>query len=62
MDSQGPEFFQQRLDKAVSLLREVPASVPIHLELASMADKDFVKQIIDKVNLFLIIYIIIVND
>ncbi|CAG5133393.1 unnamed protein product, partial [Candidula unifasciata] len=49
MDSQAPEFFQQRLDKVVSLLQQVPASVPIHLELASMANKDFVRQIISKV-------------
>lgn len=52
MDSQVPEYFQERLDKVVSLLQEVPASVPVHLELASMANKDFVRQIIDKVVCF----------
>lgn len=49
MDSQAPEFFQQRLDKVVSLLQQVPASIPIHLELASMANREFVRQIISKV-------------
>uniref|UniRef100_A0A0B7BIV7 ADP-dependent glucokinase n=1 Tax=Arion vulgaris TaxID=1028688 RepID=A0A0B7BIV7_9EUPU len=48
MDSQSPEFFHQRLDTVVSLLQQVPANVPVHLELASMANRDFVKHIIDK--------------
>ncbi|CAL1535328.1 unnamed protein product [Lymnaea stagnalis] len=49
MDGQSPEFFDERLEKMVSLLQDVPSSVPVHLELASMANEDFVRQIIEEV-------------
>ncbi|XP_059174088.1 ADP-dependent glucokinase-like [Physella acuta] len=48
MDGQSPKFFQERLNKLVHLLKEVPSTVPIHLELASMANRDFVRLIIDQ--------------
>ncbi|XP_005098113.1 ADP-dependent glucokinase [Aplysia californica] len=49
LDGQTPEFFQQRLEKLITLSKEVPSTTPIHLELASMANKNFVKEIVEKV-------------
>lgn len=56
MDGQSPEFFQERLNKLVYLLKEVPSTVPIHLELASMANRDFVRLIIDQVRILSFTY------
>ncbi|GFS18886.1 ADP-dependent glucokinase [Elysia marginata] len=49
MDALPPHLFEQRLEQLVILLRDVPTSTVSHLELASMANRDFVKQIAEKV-------------
>ncbi|XP_013090269.2 ADP-dependent glucokinase-like isoform X1 [Biomphalaria glabrata] len=48
MDGQSQEFFNERFTKLVTLLKDVPSSIPVHLELASMATKDYVKLIIEQ--------------
>ena len=49
MDALTPDLFVQRLDQFVFLLRGAPKSTVSHLELASMANAVFVKQIAEKV-------------
>ena len=39
----------ERLIKIAELLRQVPLYIPIHVELASMSDKKYVKEMADKV-------------
>ena len=49
LEGQESELFSQRLDKLIALCSDVPSTTPIHLELASMANKQFVKDILEKV-------------
>ncbi|GFO02997.1 ADP-dependent glucokinase [Plakobranchus ocellatus] len=49
MDAQPVKMFEQRLDQLIVLLQDVPKSTVSHLELASMANEGFVKQIVEKV-------------
>ncbi|KAK6179202.1 hypothetical protein SNE40_011617 [Patella caerulea] len=49
LDGETQEFFTKRIDSFISGLRSIPRTVPVHLELASMANKEFVKNILNKV-------------
>ncbi|RUS71928.1 hypothetical protein EGW08_020303 [Elysia chlorotica] len=49
MDALPADLFAKRMDQFVRLLRDAPKSTTSHLELASMANADFVKQIVEKV-------------
>lgn len=50
LDGQDHDFFESRLDALVTGLKGVGPTVPVHLEFASMANRHFVKSILDKVS------------
>ncbi|XP_052101282.1 ADP-dependent glucokinase-like [Mytilus californianus] len=49
LEGQSDEFFSQRLAVVKEGLKTLPITLPVHLELASMAHKDFVKKILEEV-------------
>ncbi|MED6288255.1 hypothetical protein CHARACLAT_024775, partial [Characodon lateralis] len=48
MEGQGRELWGERLKEAVSTIGDIPKDIPIHLELASMTDKDFMNRIMQE--------------
>ena len=53
LDSQKPQFSKKRIEMMLPLLQNLPVFVPIHLELASMANVEFVGLVLEKVSTFL---------
>ncbi|XP_076590132.1 ADP-dependent glucokinase isoform X2 [Chaetodon auriga] len=49
MEGQGRELWEQRLKEAVSAISDIRKDIPIHLELASMTDKDYMNSIMQEV-------------
>lgn len=49
LDSQKPEFSKKRVEMMLPRLQSLPIFVPIHLELASMANVEFVGLVLKKV-------------
>lgn len=49
MEGQGRELWEERLKEAVLAISEIPRDIPIHLELASMTDKDYMNSIMQEV-------------
>lgn len=49
LDGESTKFFSSRVDALVTGLRKIDRSIPVHLEFASMANKEFVKTILSKV-------------
>ncbi|XP_047246497.1 ADP-dependent glucokinase isoform X2 [Girardinichthys multiradiatus] len=49
MEGQGRELWGERLKEAVATIGDIPKDIPIHLELASMTDKDFMNRIMQEV-------------
>ncbi|XP_034005095.1 ADP-dependent glucokinase isoform X2 [Trematomus bernacchii] len=49
MEGQGRELWEDRLKEAVLAISEIPRDIPIHLELASMTDKDYMNSIMQEV-------------
>uniref|UniRef100_A0A8C8DRY4 ADP-dependent glucokinase n=1 Tax=Oryzias sinensis TaxID=183150 RepID=A0A8C8DRY4_9TELE len=48
MEGRGRELWDGRLKQAVMALADIPKDIPIHLELASMTDKDFMNSIMQE--------------
>ncbi|XP_007573554.1 ADP-dependent glucokinase isoform X1 [Poecilia formosa] len=48
MEGQGKELWGQRLKEAVAAIADIPKGIPIHLELASMTDKDFMSRLMQE--------------
>ncbi|KAM4553034.1 ADP-dependent glucokinase isoform 2-T3 [Fundulus diaphanus] len=49
MEGQGRELWGERLKEAVAAVADIPKDIPIHLELASMTDKDFMNRLMQEV-------------
>ncbi|XP_065133465.1 ADP-dependent glucokinase isoform X2 [Paramisgurnus dabryanus] len=49
MEGMGRDLWENRLTEAVDVISEVNNEVPIHLELASMTDKDYMNRILQEV-------------
>ncbi|XP_058854514.1 ADP-dependent glucokinase-like isoform X2 [Acipenser ruthenus] len=49
MEGQGRELWEERLKEAVVTISDIPNEVPIHLELASMTDTDYMNSIMQEV-------------
>uniref|UniRef100_UPI0037E8FA88 ADP-dependent glucokinase isoform X2 n=1 Tax=Semicossyphus pulcher TaxID=241346 RepID=UPI0037E8FA88 len=49
MEGQGRQLWEERLKEAVSAILDIPQDIPIHLELASMTDKDYMNSIMQEV-------------
>ena len=54
LESQEHIYRSQRLNEIAEMLRSVSKNIPIHVELASMSDKIFVKELANKVNFALV--------
>ncbi|KAJ8249259.1 hypothetical protein GJAV_G00232890 [Gymnothorax javanicus] len=48
MEGQGRDLWDERLKQAVVAIADVRSQVPIHLELASMTDKDYMNRIMQE--------------
>ncbi|XP_041794210.1 ADP-dependent glucokinase isoform X1 [Chelmon rostratus] len=48
MEGQGRELWEERLKEAVSAISDIHKDIPIHLELASMTDKDYMNSIMQE--------------
>ncbi|XP_058854513.1 ADP-dependent glucokinase-like isoform X1 [Acipenser ruthenus] len=48
MEGQGRELWEERLKEAVVTISDIPNEVPIHLELASMTDTDYMNSIMQE--------------
>ncbi|XP_044048687.1 ADP-dependent glucokinase isoform X1 [Siniperca chuatsi] len=48
MEGQGRELWEERLKEAVSAISDIGQDIPIHLELASMTDKDYMNSIMQE--------------
>uniref|UniRef100_UPI0037E82F49 ADP-dependent glucokinase isoform X1 n=1 Tax=Semicossyphus pulcher TaxID=241346 RepID=UPI0037E82F49 len=48
MEGQGRQLWEERLKEAVSAILDIPQDIPIHLELASMTDKDYMNSIMQE--------------
>lgn len=48
MEGQGRELWEERLKEAVSAISDIRRDIPIHLELASMTDKDYMNSIMQE--------------
>uniref|UniRef100_A0A3Q3VT02 Uncharacterized protein n=1 Tax=Mola mola TaxID=94237 RepID=A0A3Q3VT02_MOLML len=48
MEGQGREMWEGRLKEAVSAISDIRKDVPIHLELASMTDKEYMNRILQE--------------
>jgi ADP-dependent glucokinase len=49
LEGQSEEFFSQRLKVVKNGLRNISVTLPVHLELASMANTDLVRKILEEV-------------
>lgn len=49
LESQSPTFWKTRLAEIASALSRISNNIPIHLELASMADQEFVRTIAERI-------------
>ncbi|XP_023256034.1 ADP-dependent glucokinase isoform X2 [Seriola lalandi dorsalis] len=49
MEGQGRDVWEDRLKEAVSAISDIRKDIPIHLELASMTDKDYMNSIMQEV-------------
>ncbi|XP_028307363.1 ADP-dependent glucokinase isoform X2 [Gouania willdenowi] len=49
MEGQGKELWEERLKEAVSVISDIRKDIPVHLELASMIDRDFMNSIMQEV-------------
>ncbi|XP_013882441.1 ADP-dependent glucokinase isoform X2 [Austrofundulus limnaeus] len=49
MEGQGRALWEDRLKEAVAALADIPKDVPVHLELASMTDRDYMNSILQEV-------------
>lgn len=49
MEGQGRALWEQRLKEAVAAISDIRRDIPIHLELASLTDKDFMNSIMQEV-------------
>lgn len=49
MEGQGKELWEERLKEAVAAISDIRKDIPIHLELASMTDKEFMNSIMQEV-------------
>ncbi|KAM4618603.1 ADP-dependent glucokinase isoform 2-T2 [Polymixia lowei] len=49
MEGQGRQLWEERLKEAVAAISDIRKEVPIHLELASMTDKDYMNSIMQEV-------------
>ncbi|XP_054475251.1 ADP-dependent glucokinase isoform X2 [Anoplopoma fimbria] len=49
MEGQGRELWEDRLSEAVLVISDIRGDIPIHLELASMTDKDYMNSIMQEV-------------
>ncbi|XP_068000395.1 ADP-dependent glucokinase isoform X2 [Melanerpes formicivorus] len=49
MEGQSKEMRHRRLLEAVASISDIPTDIPIHLELASMTDQDFMSNIVHQV-------------
>ncbi|KAK2842610.1 hypothetical protein Q5P01_012810 [Channa striata] len=49
MEGQGRDLWEERLNEAVLAISDIRKDIPIHLELASMTDKDFMNRIMQEV-------------
>lgn len=50
LDGQTSQFFSEKIALLSSRLQQIPSSVPIHLEFASMATQSFVRDILENVS------------
>ncbi|XP_069019118.1 ADP-dependent glucokinase isoform X1 [Embiotoca jacksoni] len=48
MEGQGRELWEERLKEAVSAISDIRKDIPIHLELASMTDRDYMNSIMQE--------------
>ncbi|XP_019934869.1 ADP-dependent glucokinase isoform X1 [Paralichthys olivaceus] len=48
MEGQGKELWEERLKEAVSAIADIRKDIPIHLELASMTNKDYMNSIMQE--------------
>ena len=63
LEGQSQEFFSQRLAVIKDGLSNISPELPVHLELASMANKAFVKEILEQVcQIYVCIYYYIPNS
>ncbi|GAA6215262.1 ADP-dependent glucokinase isoform X2 [Lates japonicus] len=49
MEGQGRELWEERLKEAVAAISDIRKDIPIHLELASMTDRDYMNSIMQEV-------------
>ncbi|XP_058501282.1 ADP-dependent glucokinase isoform X1 [Solea solea] len=48
MEGQGRQLWEERLKEAVSAIADIHKDIPIHLELASLTDKDYMNSIMQE--------------
>ncbi|KAM9815820.1 ADP-dependent glucokinase isoform X2 [Syngnathus typhle] len=48
MEGQGRQLWEERLKEAVAAISDIRKDIPIHLELASMTDKDYMNSIMQE--------------
>ncbi|XP_018531381.1 ADP-dependent glucokinase isoform X1 [Lates calcarifer] len=48
MEGQGRELWEERLKEAVAAISDIRKDIPIHLELASMTDRDYMNSIMQE--------------
>ncbi|XP_061898689.1 ADP-dependent glucokinase isoform X1 [Entelurus aequoreus] len=48
MEGQGRQMWEERLKEAVAAISDIRKDIPIHLELASMTDKDYMNSIMQE--------------
>lgn len=49
LESQSPKFWKGRIAEIASALSRISNNIPIHLELASMADLDFIRTVAERI-------------
>lgn len=49
LEGQSEEFFSERLAFVKKSLKNIPVTLPVHLELASMANKNLVRKLLEEV-------------
>lgn len=52
LEGQGKQFWKQRISEIAKLIANIPREIPVHLELASMADPEFMKEMSEEARLF----------
>ncbi|XP_006013662.1 ADP-dependent glucokinase isoform X1 [Latimeria chalumnae] len=48
MEGQGRELWENRLTQAATFIGDIPTHIPVHLELASMTDQEFMNRILQE--------------